>query len=210
MDNARASAGLDDEVRAYLRAHPGFLTENPDLYRFLLPPARVHGAVLEDHMAAMIAAERAHARAMQEQAGQVLAAGRASAGLQIRVQESVLALIEAHCPIECIATEFPRTLAVDAAGLCAEWPLIGARSLPEGSVAALFGSRCVVFDAPVDWLGALHGEASGLAQFQALIRVPGHQACVALAARSGEVLDPAQGGGPWVFLGQAVCAALAR
>ena len=128
----------------------------------------------------------------------------------MRVQESVLALIEAHCPIECITTEFPRTLAVDAASLCAEWPLIGARSLPEGSVAALFGARCVVFEAPEHWGGALHGEASGLAQFQALIRVPGHQACIALAARDGEMLDPAQGSGPWAFLGQAVAAALAR
>ncbi len=210
MRQARASAGLADEVRAFLRAHPAFLAENPELYRNLLPPARVHGAVLEDHMAAMIVAERAHARAMQDQAGQVLAAGRASAGLVARVQEAVLALIEATCPVECIATEFPRALAVDAASLCAETPILGARSMPEGSITALFGTRCVVFDAPPHWHGALHGEASGLARFQALIRVPGMPALVALAAREGDMLDPSQSIAPWLFLGRAVASALAR
>jgi len=211
MQPARASAGPACEVRAYLRAHPAFLAENPDLYRLLLPPVRVHGAVLEDHMAAIIAAERSHARAMQAQADQVLAAGRASAGLVARVQEAVLALIEAACPIECITTEFPRTLAVDAASLCAEHNhRTGARALPTGCVDALFGPRCVVFAAPAHWCVALHGEAAGLAQFQALIRVPGQPALVALAARGGEVLNPGQGSAPWAFLGRAVASALLR
>jgi uncharacterized protein YigA (DUF484 family) len=210
MQTARAEAGLASEVRAFLRAHPGFLAENPDLYRSLLPPARVHGAAVEDHMAAMIAAGRDHARAMQDQADQILAAGRANVGLAARVQEAVLALIEAACPIDCIATEFPRTLAVDAASLCAVSPRPGARPLPQGSVDALFGTRCVVFDAPAHWLGALHGEAAGLAQFQALIRVPGQEALIALAAREGSVLDPGQGAAQWAFLGRAVAAALAR
>ena len=89
MKPARAAAGLADEVRAFLRAHPEFLAENPELYRVRLPPARVHGGDVEDHMAAMLAAQRAHARAMQDEAGRVVAVGRAQAGLAARVQEAV-------------------------------------------------------------------------------------------------------------------------
>ena len=210
MDPARASAGLADEVRAFLRAHPGFLAENPELYRVLLPPARVHGGDIEDHMAAMLAAQRAHAQAMQDEAGRVLAAGRAQAGLAARVQDAVLALIEQRSVVECISSEFPRSLAVDSANLCATAPILAARRLPPGTVATLFGQRLVVFDAPEHWLAMLHGEAAGLARHQVLIRIPGQDALLALAARTGEVLDPQQGLGHWHFLARAVAAALSR
>ncbi len=209
MDDARALAGQASEVRAFLRAHPEFLAENPDLYQVLSPPSRVHGAAFADHMAAMLNAQRLHAQAMQTQAGQILAAGRASASLAARVQEAVLALIEAPNAPECISLEFPRTLAVDAASLCA-CGIDGARPLPPGAVDQLLGAHCVVFDAPADWRFALHGEAGGLAQAQALIRVPGFDALVALAARGPDVLDPAAGLGAWNFLGRAVAAALSR
>ena len=210
MDQARSDNGLADLVREFLRAHPAFLAENPELYRVLLPPARVHGADVEDHMAAMISAQRAHAEAMQTETDRVLAAGRAQAGLAARVQEAVLALIEHPVVAECVSGEFPRALAVDAAHLCIEQPLPGGRSLERGSVAALFGRSQVLFDADPDWTPILHGEAAGLAVHQALIRLPGQDALIALAARDGGTLDPSQGVGCWQFLARAVAAALAR
>jgi uncharacterized protein len=215
MDGARspdskAGDGLADRVREFLRAHPAFLAENPELYRVLLPPARVHGADVEDHMAAMISAQRAHAQAMQTETDRVLTAGRAQAGLAARVQEAVLALIEHASVADCVCGEFPRALAVDAAHLCAEWALAGARSLARGSIAALFGRSFVLFDCDPAWRATLHGEAAGLAGHQVLIRLPDHDALIALAARDGETLDPAMGIGCWQFLARAVAAALAR
>ena len=153
---------------------------------------------------------RAHAQAMQDEADRVLAAGRAQAGAWARVQEAVLALIESRFPIDCIATEFPRLLAVDAANLCAEAPILAARRLSLGSIATLFGARSVVFEASEAWAQCLHGEASGLAQHQVLIRIPGHDALLALAARDAALLDPAQGQACWLFLARAVAAAVSR
>lgn len=216
--DAGAEAGQALDVRAFLRAHPAFLADNPDLYQVLDPPARVHGAAFADHMAAMLDAQRAHATAMQAQAGQILAAGRAAASMAARVQEAVLALIE-QCQApdtlaECISAEFPRTLAVDAASLCAERLWVeasgGARALPDGAIDLLLGPRCVAFTAPDAWRFTLHGEGGGLAAHQALIRVPGHNALIALAARDAAVLDPSVGAASWHFLGRAVAAALAR
>jgi uncharacterized protein YigA (DUF484 family) len=202
-------------VAAFLRDHPSFLAENPELYRVLLPPMRVHGEVLADHMAAMLRAERGHAAAMADRADGVLAAGRAAAGLAARVQAAVLALIRAGDPADCVSAEMPGILAVDAAALCMEDPdglMQGVRRLPPGKIAALLGARDVVFrDAPPDSV-LLHAEAAALARHDALIRVPGAgpDAIVALVTRDSRTLDPGQGAGALAFLGRAVAAALGR
>ncbi len=192
------------QVEAFLRANPGFLAEAPGRYRGLVPPVRVHGEVLADHMAALLRIERAHSEGL-------LAAGRAAAGLTQRVQEAVLALLAASDAAECVATEFPALLAIDAATLCAESAAEGCRALPAGMVASLLGTRAVVFRAGLAEV-ALHGEAVRLAAHEALVRVPGAgpPALLALAARDAGALDPAQGSGALGFLGRALAVALRR
>jgi uncharacterized protein YigA (DUF484 family) len=163
-------------------------------------------------MLAMLRAERVRANVMAERADGVLAAGRAAAGLAARVHEAVLALIAAACPAECIASEFSALLAVDAAALCAEAPIEGARQVPEGTVSRLLGSRSVVFrDAGSD-AKLLHAEAAELARHDVLVRIPGEgpPALLALVARDRAVLDPSQGAGALTFLGRAIAAALRR
>ncbi len=133
------------EVAAFLRANPGWLRDNPEIYRVLQPPLRLHGDELADHMAAMLARERAHAQAECARADSVLAAGRAAAGLAARVQDAVLALIRAADAAEFVRTDLPALLAVDAACLCADFGHPGTRLLPPGSVARLLGRREVAF-----------------------------------------------------------------
>jgi uncharacterized protein YigA (DUF484 family) len=208
----RAKVLTEDEVAAFLRAHPRFLADNPDLYGGLVPPRRVHGETLADHMTAMVLTARAHASAMAERADDVLAAGRASAGLAARVQEAVLALMRAQDKVDCITTELPSLLAVDSVALCAEAELPGARMLPAGTVARLLGSRAAVFREGGPEADLLHGEAADLAQHEALVLVPGQgpPALLALVVRDGECLNPTQGAGALAFLGRAVAAALGR
>jgi uncharacterized protein YigA (DUF484 family) len=192
-------------VEAFLRANPGWLAAHPELYRVLEPPARVHGEGVTDHMAAMLRAQRAHVDGL-------VAAGRATAGLAGRVQDAVLALFRASDPIDCVSSEMPGILAVDAAHLCMEVEHAGVRPLPAGTIERLINGRQVVFrDAPSD-ARLLHAEAAGLARHDALVRVPGEgpPALIALLARDQHMLDPAQGAGPLGFLGRAVAAALGR
>ncbi len=206
-------AGMSaDDIAAYLRAHPHFLAERPELYRSLAPPQRVHGEAMADHMAALLRAERAHSAAMTERADFVLASRRAAAGLAARVQEAVLALIRADDPVECVTTELPALLAVDAASLCIEAPLRGARTVPEGTVSSCLGSRGVVLRRDAGDAPLLHGEATRLAHHEALVRVPGDgpDAMLALVARDANVLDASQGTSALAFLGRVLAAALAR
>jgi uncharacterized protein len=212
MGAAAADGSLDPAVvAAFLEAHPGFLAERTGLYRVLMPPRRVHGEVLADHMAEMVRAERAHAAAMAERADSVLAAGRATTGMTGRVHEAVLALIAADDTADCVATTFPALLAVDAAALCAEAELPGMRALPPGTVARLLDGRAVARrDDPAE-ARALHGEAAGLARHEAVVLIPGEPAALlALAAREPGALDPAQGSGALAFLGRALAAVLGR
>ncbi len=173
---------------------------------------RVHGERLADHMAAMLSAERAYAGEMAERADGVLAAGRAAAGMSLRVQEAVLALIRSDNKPDCISGAFPALLAVDAASLCIEDHLAGARPLAPGQVARLMGHRAVVFRPGGEDALSLHGEAARLARYEALLRLPGEgkPALIALAARDPGPLDDTQGPGPLAFLARAVAAALGR
>jgi uncharacterized protein YigA (DUF484 family) len=200
------------QIEAFLRANPSWLAENPDLYRVLVPPNRVHGEHLADHMAAMVQIERARATAMAERVDDVLAAGRAAAGLAIRVQEAVLALLRATDKMDCLTGELPGILAVDSVHFCVEALLPGVRPLPQGMVGQLLGGRHVLFRDTVTEARRLHAEAAGLAGHDALVLVPGSgpPALLALLARDGQMLDPARGAGALTFLGRAVAAALGR
>lgn len=205
--------GVDSEqVAAFLRSRPGFLAERPDLYRSLVPPQRIHGETMADHMVAMLRAEREHAAAMAERADGVLAAGRAAAGMTSRVQAAVLALIGTHDVAECVAHVLPGVLALDAANLCMEDDAADVRRLPPGAVARLLDGRDVVFRAAPADATLLHAEAARLANRDALIRVPwdGAPALLALVSRDEAPLDPVQGSGALVFLGRAIGAALGR
>jgi uncharacterized protein YigA (DUF484 family) len=198
-------AAETDQVAAFLRAHPTWLAEHPEMYRVLAPPRRVHGEVLSDHMAAMLRAERAHATALID-------AGRAAAGMAGRVQTAVLALMRATDPAECVSAEFPGLLGIDAAALCVEASLPACHELPPSAVRRLLAGRDVVFRAASGDALMLHAEAARLALHDALALVPGAgpPMLLALASRDARSLDPAQGSHALAFLGRALAAALGR
>ncbi|MBE7209806.1 MAG: hypothetical protein INR65_02210 [Gluconacetobacter diazotrophicus] len=137
----------------------------------------MHGERLADHMAAMIEAARARAETMERQAESVLRANRTARTLSQRVREAVLALIGAEDAGDWINGDLPLLLGVDGASLCVEGGSVGrtelpVRAIPRGTVAALLGRAEVrLRDAPAD-AALLHGEAAGLARFDALVRVP--------------------------------------
>ncbi len=192
------------QVRAYLQAHPDFLANHPDLYASLAPPVRVHGGILADHMAAMLHQARARAAEMEARAADVLAAGRASTGIAERVQEAVLALLQAADTAECVTETWPGLLGIDAATLCCEAVRPRWRTLPLGTVRGLLRAKPLVFrDRPGDAV-MLHAEAALLAERDLLIALPG--ACLlALASRDASALPATQA---WVFLGRALGARL--
>jgi uncharacterized protein YigA (DUF484 family) len=204
-----------EAVAAFLRAHPAWLAENPDLYRTLTPPVRVHGEPLADHMVAMLEAARA-------QTSTLLAVGRAAQNLAGRVEQAVLALIRAEHPVEVLAGELPALLGVDAVSLCveAEMNIEGARTIPPGTIARVLGREEVrVTEMPrsgrrqsEEEAVLFHREAAALARHEALVVVPGTAvpAVLALASRDPLATPASAARGPLLLLGRAAAAALER
>ncbi|MXP65433.1 DUF484 family protein [Roseomonas sp. M0104] len=197
----------EEDIAAWLRAHPGFLASRPELYRTLAPPRRVHGEELADHMAAMLSAERAATR-------NLAAAAREGDGFAARTHAAVLALIASHDPLETISQEWPALLGLEHCALAAEGTAGAHRlALPSGSVARLLpaGRDTLVRTAPTD-LPLLHAEAAGLVDCDALARVPLAKtpALLVLGARHAAAL-PSRGAAPHLlFLARALAMALER
>jgi len=213
---------LAEEVAAFLVANPDFLARRPDLYRALTPPRRLHGENLADHMAAMVAAERARLRAIEAEMQDAIVTGRAGAGLALRVRLAVLALMRARDVPDTVAQEVPPLLRVETCSLLAEprpaggsaLPRHGVRKLPAGLVAKLLGpGRDARVRTEVTEADLLHAEAAPLVARDALVRVPlwcGTPCILALGARDAAALPARQSAQTLAFLGRAVAAALAR
>jgi uncharacterized protein YigA (DUF484 family) len=196
-----------DRVAAWLRANPAFLAERPDLYRLLTPPRRIHGEVLADHMAAMIAAER---NATQHLA----ASARAEDGFVRRVHQAVLALMVTADPAEAVAQEWPALLGLDHCALAGEGtPAPHWRVLPPGLMAGLLpaGRDTLLRDQPAEST-LLHGEAAALIACDALVRLPlpGPPAMLVLGARDTAALPRSGVAPPLRFLAAALAASLGR
>ncbi|MFC0410774.1 hypothetical protein [Roseomonas elaeocarpi] len=197
-------------VAAWLTARPGFLADRPALYRRLVPPRRVHGERLADHMAAMLGAERDAARAITE-------AARSGGGLQLRVQRAVLALIAPAGrhgdPAEVIAAEWPALLGLDSVAVAGSGtPARHLRPLPAGLATQLLppGREWRLRDATPDGLpeaNLLHGEAAPLILRDALLRLPAGRLLV-LGTREAAMLPERGAGQALLFLARAAAAAL--
>ena len=211
-----------EEVAAFLEANPGFLADHPGIYRTLVPPRRLHGERLADHMAAMLEAERARTRELEAEVRAALDAGRAGAGFGVRVRLAVLALMRAQDVHEAVTQELPALLGVETCSIAMETaaaPVLavlppGVRPLPPGAVTRLIGRGrdAVVRQQPGD-LALLHAEAAPLVVRDALARVPlaaGTPALIAIGAREAASLPMRQTVTVLAFLGRAVAAALSR
>ncbi|WP_158292324.1 DUF484 family protein [Paracraurococcus ruber] len=202
-------------VVAFLKAHPDFLAEHPEIYRALRPPRRVHGERMADHMAAMLDAERQRVRSLESEVESAVTAGRAGYGLTIRVRLAVLALMRSTDVLDTVTQELPALLGIETCSLLSEKPdRRGLLPLPRGTVARLLGpgKDAIIRAAPTE-VELLHEEAASLIQRDALVRVPvwtGTPTLLALGARDPHALPTRQAVATLAFLGRTVAAALAR
>lgn len=205
-------------VASFLRENPDWLASNPEIYRAMEPPVRVHDDSLIDHMAAMLRLAQAHAQKMAQAAEEVITARRTAVGLRDRIEQAVLSLVQSTDPIDCIVAEWPVCLGVDGISLCMEgWSTDArARVIPQGAVHQLLCGKTVCFREQVVDALLPHGEAAGLVECDVLISVPNDigvlspPALLALFARDRCRLEPMQGAADLAFLGRAVAAALRR
>lgn len=205
-------------VEAFLRAHPSFLADHPALYRSLVPPRRVHGERMADHMAAMLEAERARGAELRATLEEVVAHGRANQANQARAHKAVLALLGARTATEALdimVQEWPDLLSVDVVTICAEGrAVLGARPLPRGAMARLLPNAAVfMLRAQASDTELLYGEAAPLVASDALARLSlasGGEALLACGSRDPGHFEPRQGTDLMSFLAAAAAIALGK
>jgi uncharacterized protein len=172
-----------DEVAAYLRKHPDFLNERPELIATLTPPTQHRGEGVVDMQHFMLQRLRGEVKLLKSQQRALLATSRSNVASQGRVHAAVLAIVAAKSfeqLIQVVTTDLAIILDVDVVTIGVEsaaasqprLPMHGVQILRRGTVERLLGDERMTLlcdETPGD--PALFGAAAGLVRSQALLRV---------------------------------------
>jgi uncharacterized protein len=208
IKHPRSAGRGADEVESYLRDHPDFLLDHPDLVNLLVPPDAKRGEGVLDLQRFMLDRVRGDLTKLQTQQNEILATSRNNLTTQNRIHTSVLTMLGAttleHL-IEIVTTDIAVHLEVDAVALGFEaldrLPAGGNRSqlriLPKGTIDRLVGGKdvCLLPDTPGD--AQLFGGAASLVRSQALLRLQLRRdaplGIVAFGSRTPNKFHPGQG-----------------
>lgn len=175
-----------DHVASYLRRHPDFLANYPELLETLKVPARFGAkrgqAGVVDLQSAMVERLRGENARLATLQAELLATSRANMSSQQRIHAGVLALLEATTfenLIQAITTDLAVLLDVDVVALCVEAPeghshrdVAGVHILLPGDVDAILGlGRDIVLSPAMPGPNPVYGAGAALVRSEALLRL---------------------------------------
>lgn len=208
------------DVADYLRRHPDFLSENPDLLGVLTPPALRRDGVVVDMQRYILERLRTEVTRLRTSRDEIIATSRANVSSQARIHAAALALIGATTlehVIEVITTDLTVHLEVDAIVLGFEAldrvPPGGntthLKLLPRGTIDRLMaGGRDVLMTENQPGETSLFGSAAPLVRSAALLRLDLKRdaplGVLAMGSRTPGRFHPGQGSELLVFLADVV------
>ncbi|HLI22071.1 MAG TPA: DUF484 family protein [Stellaceae bacterium] len=172
------------DVAAFLKRHPDFLIEHPDLLGVLTPPKLDRGERVIDMQHFMVQHQRNEIARLKTQNKSLVGATRANLMGQARVHAAVLAIIGAQSfeqLIQIVITDLAGLLDADVVtiaverqgGQRAKLPHHGIEILDPGTVADVLGpEKDVVFHTDTQGDPRLFGAGAGLVRSAALVRLP--------------------------------------
>lgn len=212
-DNALKSstheAPLAENIADYLRAHPDFLIEHPDLLSVLTPPSHRNGSNVLDLQLFMLEQLQKEVRKLSGNWTELIATSRSNMATQAQIHTAILAMLKSESLetlLHTITHDFPDMLNMDVVALCLEDESVltaavsdtPVRSLATGTVDRLMGpGRDILLRSKAEQLDEIFGPAAALVRSDALIRLSfadGNGASVlALGAREADKFHPGQG-----------------
>lgn len=105
-----------DDVTAYLRSHPDFLAERPELVETLNIPAPSHGPGVIDMQQAILKRLRGEIDKLKTERGEFIANSKQNLAVQTRIQAAIISIIQAPTfekLIQVVTHELPELLKVD-------------------------------------------------------------------------------------------------
>ena len=122
--NTRTDGGLESEaVAEFLRLHPNFLVDNPNLIATLTPPSHHQHEGVVDLQRFMLESMREELGSLKSRENRLLEAAEERDASQSRVQEAALAILEAHSFEHLIRTvnkRITQLLCIASVRLCIE------------------------------------------------------------------------------------------
>ena len=208
------------QVAAYLREHPDFLCQNPELLDALTPPGRDNGNGVADLQQFMLERLRRDLAEVTAARDALVVTGRCNLSAQARVHKATLALLRARSFehfIETLTTDLAVILDLDVVVVGVEQPADGTAPAPAAGVVPL-GPRMVDrFIGPGQSIAlrdkvcgdpAIFGAGAGLVRSEALIRLSFGRttpsALLAFGARQEDHFQPGQGTELLTFMARVV------
>lgn len=220
-----SDAGPDaGTVADYLRAHPHFLAERPELLAELVPAdyQRADGAI--DLQAYLVARQREEIAAVKAERDGLVELHRDNLATQSRIHEVVLKLIQAGSFEELVQLctgEMAVLMDLDAAVLCVADPedgiarttTAGLRLIPAATIDEILGADSVALLDDRAGHPAVFGQAAGVVRSGAFVRVAAGDDVAGLLAfgtRTPGHFTPQQGTELLTFLARALEGAIAN
>jgi len=214
---AAPSAAL---VAEYLRQHPDFLCENPDLLDVLTPPGRDNGNGVADLQQFLVEKLRRELAELGAAHDALVVTGRCNLSSQARVHKAALTLLKARSFehfIETLTTDLAVILDLDVVVVGVEQAdkepssaaAPGVVRLPARMVDRLIGpGQGIALRTEVTGDPAIFGPGAGLVRSEAMIRLSfggaAPTALLAFGSRDGTHFQPGQGTELLSFLGHVV------
>ncbi|MSO64553.1 MAG: DUF484 family protein [Alphaproteobacteria bacterium] len=209
-----------DQVATYLKAHPTFLNDHPDLLLHLTPPSQQRGNGILDMQRFMIERLQEEVAQLRLRQHEFLDASRVNLSSQERIHNAVLALLEARTfehLLEILGSDLARLLDVDMVSLCFETTeafrsrkkVRGLILLQPGVIDGLVGEgRDVLLRDETGGDRLLFGASATKVSSDALVRLTvsraGPPGLLALGSRTASRFHPGQGTELLKFLAGAV------
>ncbi len=214
---AEGAPGSEAErVARFLRRHPNFLAEHPDLLDHQEAPGQELGEGVVDLQQFMVNRLRQEVDGLKQTQREIVALSRDNLMTQERVHKAALTLLSANSfeeLIEFLTTDLAVILDLDLASLCIE----RAETTPEASVSGVFplepetvnaligGEKRLLLKAHTSGDPRLYGQGADLVASEALIRLDispkTPPALLALGSRQPEFFHPGQATELLAFLG---------
>lgn len=204
-------------IRNYLKRHPDFLIENPDLFSILTPPDRSIDDEIVDFQAVMIEKMKTNLDDLKFSQGHLIDTTRNNLTTQVQVHEAVLSLLDIHDASELghiVTQDWADNLHIDVIRICFEKghkkavpSLKEISKLPKGCVDIYLGKDDIIqLRGNVEVSEDIFGPAKSLIKAEALIKLPETEhnppGILAFGSRDADMFYPGQGTELLRFLGK--------
>lgn len=204
-------------IKDYLKRHPDFLVENPELFSVLTPPDRSTDDEIVDFQALMIEKIKSNIEELKFSQGHLIDTSRNNLTTQVQVHEAVLSLLDIHDSSQLghiVTQDWADNLHIDVIRICFEKDhsitvpgLKEISRLSKGCVDEYLGKDDIVqLRGNVEVSEEIFGPAKSLIKAEALVKLPETEhnppGILAFGSRDADMFYPGQGTELLRFLGK--------